>query len=122
MFGYDPAVPTGSAVSQIDTRPGTARYDLSLVLTQPATGNLFGYLEYRTDLFEQAEIANLAMQFVDLVGEVADTPDRACIPALSISVAEADVPPSSSSSPGPGDSHSNFFDRLSRVFSSRSRL
>lgn len=87
MFGFEPSLPPSSAGYQIDTKPGTARYDLSLVLTESAAGTLFGYLEYRTDLFEPTEIESLARQFVDLVGEVAEAPDQPCFPAPSVGVA-----------------------------------
>lgn len=112
MFGFEPYTSSTLAGSQIDTKPGTARYDLSLILTESATGFLFGSLEYRTDLFAHAEIANLAQQFVDLVGEVADAPDRACFPAPPVGLAEADVPLSNPSSAAPGDSRRTFFGRL----------
>jgi len=112
MFGFEPATSSTVTGSQIDTKPGTARYDLSLILTESATGILSGYLEYRTDLFEPAEIVSLARQFVDLVGEIADTPDRACFPSPPVGLAEADVPPSNPSSATPGDSRHTFFGRL----------
>jgi hypothetical protein len=121
MFGYEPAAPSNLAVSQIDTRPGTARYDLSLVLIESAAGILLGCLEYRTDLFEQAEIASLARQFVDLIGEVAAAPDRACFSAPPAGVDEEDVPPSNPLSPAANDSRPTFIRRLSSAFSSRFR-
>jgi hypothetical protein len=121
MFGFESAAPSHHAVSQIDTRPGTARYDLSFVLTESAAGILFGYVEYRTDLFEQADIASLARQFVDLVGEVAEAPDRACFSAPPVGFAEEDVPPSSPSSLPSNDAHRTFIGRLFSAFASRSR-
>jgi hypothetical protein len=121
MFGYDPAAPPSSAVSQIDTRPGTARYDLSLVLTESTSGILFAYMEYRTELFEQAEIASLVKQFVHLVGEVAEAPDGACFPEPPVSVAEENVPSSNPPSQAADGSRLSFIRRLSSAFSSRSR-
>jgi Condensation domain/TubC N-terminal docking domain len=127
MFGFDPATPSRVAAPQIDTRPGTARYDLSLVLTDSTTGIVSGYLEYRTGLFDRAEIAGLVKQFVDLVGEVAEAPDRACFPAPAVAVppvavVEEVVPPSKSpSSEASNDSPRGFMKRLSSAFSSRSR-
>ncbi len=112
MFGFEPATSSTVAGSQIDTKPGTARYDLSLILTESPTGILSGYLEYRSDLFEPAEIVSLARQFVDLVGEIADAPDRACFPSPPVGLAEADVLPSNPSSATPGDSRRTFFGRL----------
>jgi hypothetical protein len=119
MFGFDPATRSGAAVSQIDTQPGTARYDLSLVLTESAAGILFGYLEYRTDLFERAEIARLAQQFVDLVGEVAEAPDRACFSALpagavEVGAAEEDVLRSNRSPEAADDGRGSFIRRMIR--------
>ncbi len=121
MFGYDPAVHPGPAVSQIDTRPGTARYDLSLVLTESTSGILFGYMEYRTELFEQAEIASLVKQFGHLVGEVAEAPDGPCFPEPPVSVAEENVPQANPPSEASNGSRPNFIRRLSTAFSSRSR-
>ena len=114
MFGFEPLSSTSStlAASQIDTKPGTSRYDLSLVLNESPTGTLSGHLEYPTDLFEQPEIASLARQFVDLVGEVSNAPDRACVFLPPVSLAEADVPPSNPSPAAPGDSPRTFFGRL----------
>jgi hypothetical protein len=114
MFGFDPATPSGSAVSQIDTKPGTARYDLSLVLTESTAGTLFGYLEYRADLFERAEIASLARQFIDLVGEVAEAPDRACFSAPPVGAAEEDVSPSNPPPQASDDVRRSFIRRMIR--------
>lgn len=83
MFGFEQAAQSGFVGRQIDTRPGIARYDLSLVLTESASGILSGYLEYRTDLFERADVEVMARQFVDLAGEVAGTPNRPCLPAAA---------------------------------------
>jgi hypothetical protein len=122
MFGLDPATPSSLDVTQIDTRPGTARYDLSLVLTDSTAGTLSGFLEYRTGLFDRAEIARLAKQFVDLLGEVAEAPDRACFSVPPIAVVEESVPPSKSpSSEASNESPRSFIKRLSSAFSSRSR-
>jgi hypothetical protein len=118
MFAFEPPAPPSPILTQLDTKPGTARYDLSLVLTDSESGTLFGYLEYRTDLFEQAEIAALAKRFIDLVGELADDPDRACLSAPPTNAAEAVVPPST---PPSDNSRPGFFGGLSGVFSSRSR-
>jgi non-ribosomal peptide synthetase component F len=83
MFGFEQAAQSAFSGQQIDPRPGIARYDLSLVLTESASGILFGYLEYRTDLFERADVESLVRQFVELAGEVAEAPDRPCFSAAS---------------------------------------
>jgi Condensation domain/TubC N-terminal docking domain len=131
MFGFDPASPSGIAVSQIDTRPGTARYDLSLVLADSTSGILSGYLEYRSDLFERTEISSLVKELVKLAGEVAEAPDLACftVPPAGV-VAEVEgvaeeqvnVPPAKHpSSETQNDPRRGFISRLSSAFSSRSR-
>jgi hypothetical protein len=91
-------------------------------LTDSTAGTLSGYLEYRTGLFDQGEIAGLVKQFVDLVGEVAEAPDSACISVPPVAEVEENVPPSKSpSSEAANDSRGSFIKRLSSAFSSRSR-
>ena len=76
MFGFEPAQGTDVSFWQFDSDPGTARYDLSLLLSEFTDGTMNGFLEYRTGIFEEAEIAVLARHFVDLLHEVAEAPDR----------------------------------------------
>jgi hypothetical protein len=76
MFGFDPAQVVAASAYQIDSDPETARYDLSLLLSESTDGKIYGYLEYRTSVFEQAEITALAGQFIDLLQEVTESPDR----------------------------------------------
>jgi non-ribosomal peptide synthetase component F len=79
MFGFEPPTRVDPRFWQFDTDPGTARYDLSLLLNESTDGNVYGSLEYRTDIFEEAEIAALAGRFLDLLQEVTDDPDRSCL-------------------------------------------
>jgi hypothetical protein len=76
MFGYEPAQAANPIFWQFDSDPGTARYDLSLLLSESADGKMYGYLEYRSDIFGETEIAALAARFNDLLQEVAEAPDR----------------------------------------------
>jgi hypothetical protein len=121
MFGFEPFVPSDSSVPQIDTDPGTARYDLSLLLAELADGNLLATFEYRTDLFDQAEIAPLTNQFVRLLQEVADNPDHVCFSIPPVEASGSDLPTADSSSPQLDGSRRSLLGRLSSVFSSRTR-
>ena len=76
MFGFEPVSVADPTFWQFDSDPGTARYDLSLLLNESADGKMYGYLEYRTGIFEEAEIAALAGRFYNLLQEVAEAPDR----------------------------------------------
>jgi hypothetical protein len=76
MFGFEPARVDDLSFWQFDSDPGTARYDLSLLLSESTDGKMYGYLEYRSEIFEEAEIAALAGRFYDLLEEVAEAPDR----------------------------------------------
>jgi hypothetical protein len=76
MFGFEPLSVADPSFWQFDSDPGTARYDLSLLLNESADGKMYGYLEYRTDIFEEDEIAALAGQFYNLLQEMAEAPDR----------------------------------------------
>jgi NRPS condensation-like uncharacterized protein len=121
MFGFEPFTPSESSLPQIDTDPGTARYDLSLILTESADGTHFATFEYRTDLFDQAEIAPQADQFVSLVQQVAENPDQVCLPMPSAEAAGSNLPTSDASSPELDGSRRSLFGRLASVFSSRTR-
>jgi hypothetical protein len=76
MFGFEPVSVADPSFWQFDSDPGTARYDLSLLLNDSADGKMYGYLEYRTDIFEEDEIAALAGRFYNLLQEMAEAPDR----------------------------------------------
>jgi Condensation domain/TubC N-terminal docking domain len=121
MFGFEPFVPSDTSVPQIDTDPGTARYDLSLLLAELADGSHLASFEYRTDLFDQAEIAPLANQFVRLLQEVADNPDQVCFSLPPVEASASNLPTSVSASPALDGSRRSLLGRLSSVFSSRTR-
>ncbi len=75
MFGFDAEERGGPAgLVQMDTDPGTARFDLTLQLGESSEG-IFGFFEYCTDLFEEAAVAQMSRQFVDLLGQLAGAPD-----------------------------------------------
>ena len=76
MFGYDPiARPTHDSVMQIDTHPGTARFDLTLYLRENPN-NIAGSFEYCTDLFDPASIERMVTQFMNLLHAIASDPDQ----------------------------------------------
>ena len=87
MFGFDSEEgekPLG--LIQIDTKPGTARFDLTLQLTESTTG-ISGSFEYCTDLFDGPGMAALSRRFVALLRELSVNPDRS-VSALEIPVIE----------------------------------
>jgi Condensation domain/TubC N-terminal docking domain len=61
-------------MSQIDTKPGTARFDLTLQLHEDANG-ITGSFEYCTDLFDESNIAKLARQFDFVLQRISIEPD-----------------------------------------------
>ena len=84
MFTLQTAVGAASAASRDAVQPvsdelppqvaGTAKFDLSLSLTETDSG-LVGGLEYSTDLFEPATIARMAGHFRTLLEAVAADPE-----------------------------------------------
>ena len=120
MLGFEPESVSDPSFLQFDSDPGTARYDLSLLLEESADGNIYGFLEYRTDIFKDAEIAALAGRFLDLLEEVVNDPDR---PGISTpGVEEIKAVPAESGLPvtPPRAPRSSLFGRLSKVFSAHS--
>ncbi len=76
MFGFDSDTGAGhGGFIQIDTDPGTARFDLTLQLSENPKG-IVGSFEYCTDLFDAASIEQLALQFLALVAEIAEHPEQ----------------------------------------------
>ncbi len=76
MFGFNSDTVTGQiGVVQIDTQPGTARFDLTLQLSESSDG-VDGSFEYCTDLFEAASIERLSRQFVAVLDQIVQNPDR----------------------------------------------
>jgi non-ribosomal peptide synthetase component F len=120
MFGFEPESVADPSFWQCDSDPGTARYDLSLLLNESADGNMYGYLEYRTDIFKEARIAALARRFLDLLQEVAEDPDRPGVSRplgeeVKVVVAESTLPAAAPLAP-----HPTLFGRLFKVFSAHS--
>ncbi|HEY0366803.1 MAG TPA: amino acid adenylation domain-containing protein, partial [Pyrinomonadaceae bacterium] len=79
MFGLQNA-PRAAAdlhnlnVRRIPTEVRTAKFDLTLLLSDTANG-LSGWLEYNADLFESSTIERLRNHFENLLASVAATPD-----------------------------------------------
>jgi len=73
-FGFESYLKVTVDSLQIDTEPGTARYDLTLNLVESVSG-VSGSFEYCTDIFDEADIAKL-IQGLAVLQEVALEPDR----------------------------------------------
>jgi natural product biosynthesis luciferase-like monooxygenase protein/amino acid adenylation domain-containing protein len=56
--------------------PGSAKFDLLLELREDRPDEIFGWLEYNTDLFDVTTVQRLRGHFYTLLGEVAANPDR----------------------------------------------
>jgi non-ribosomal peptide synthetase component F len=98
MFGFDSEDgEQPSSLIQLDTKPGTARFDLTLQLAEGANG-ISGSFEYCTDLFDGPGMTALSRRFVALLGEVAANPDRS-VSAFEMSTVENAE--ASASKPGP---------------------
>src|SRR5215217_1850004 len=87
MFGLQNA-PRAAAdlhnlnVRRISTEVRTAKFDLTLLVSETANG-LSGWFEYNADLFESSTIERLKTHFENLIASVAATPD-ATIAALPL--------------------------------------
>jgi hypothetical protein len=76
MFGFDSDMAAKpSSFLHIDTKPGTARFDLILQLSESPHG-ISGSFEYCTDLFDEPMIVQLANEFVALLGTISANPDQ----------------------------------------------
>ncbi|HEY0734013.1 MAG TPA: amino acid adenylation domain-containing protein, partial [Herpetosiphonaceae bacterium] len=85
-----PALRLGEVTLAVqDTPQTTAKFDLSLVLTETDHG-LDALLEYATDLFDAATIARLAQHFVTLLDAIVVAPQQplATLPLLTTSERE----------------------------------
>jgi hypothetical protein len=120
MFGFEPVSVADPSFLQLDSDPGTARYDLSLLLSESADGTMHGYFEYRSDIFEEAEIVALAGRFNDLLQEVVEAPDRPGVSKTLPGEIKDVVAEPKPSAAGPLASRPTLFGRLSKVFSARS--
>lgn len=120
-FGFEPSVPSDFEVVQLGTDPGTARYDLSLILVESADGSFLGSLEYRTDVFEEVEVRSLAGQFLNLLGEVTNDPNVVCLPVPPVTLAKDEVPVANSSEDESNAVRGSLFGSLSRMFGQKTR-
>jgi hypothetical protein len=66
---------SGLEVAPIPLDPGIARFDLAIELGETDDGYA-GYLEYDTALFDAGSAAKYASDFVAILGEATDQPDR----------------------------------------------
>ncbi len=88
MFTLDAVQPVGpEGPTRLDTSPGIAKFDLTLQLADSGK-SLEGGFEYRTDLFDQASIRQLAASFSVLFEEIAREPDRPIAELDLLSAAE----------------------------------
>jgi non-ribosomal peptide synthetase component F len=69
-------------LSHAGEAPQIAKFDLTLFMSE-SEGELGGSLEYNTDLFDAASIERMAGHFEQLLGAVAEDPDRS-VSALEI--------------------------------------
>ncbi|MBT9332216.1 non-ribosomal peptide synthetase [Paracidobacterium acidisoli] len=85
MFALDSFMQPGTAAFvQVDTDPGIAKFDLTLQLTE-LPDSVSGWFEYRTDLFDAADIQNFAACFSVMLDAIARDPETsiADVPLLS---------------------------------------
>lgn len=76
MFGFDSQAESKTVgFEQIDTEPGTARFDLTLQMAERPEG-LAGTFEYCTDLFEVSDIERIARQFPILLDWIVQHPNQ----------------------------------------------
>jgi amino acid adenylation domain-containing protein len=62
-------------ISEVETWSGTAKFDLTLFMTESPTGYA-GLFEYNTDLFDQATIERLIGHFETLLAAIAEQPEQ----------------------------------------------
>src|SRR5215217_5342321 len=80
MFGFqntprqDLSMP-GLKSTYLLVDPGSAKFDLLLELREDRPDEIFGWLEYNTDLFDAATIQRMRGHFYTLLGAVAENPD-----------------------------------------------
>ncbi len=66
-----------ATATPVDLRPGTAQFDLSLMLIpDPATGEMRLRVEYDTELFDSSTVRGIIAQYQLLLRLIADDPDR----------------------------------------------
>jgi non-ribosomal peptide synthetase component F len=75
MFGFDSDMTEQpDNLLPIDTKPGMARFDLTLELREHVDG-ILGSFEYSTDLFDQPTVARLADDLVAVLEAATAEPD-----------------------------------------------
>ena len=67
---------SGLQIEQLPVTTGTARFDMTLELTETSDSQLNGSFEYDVDLFEPATIDRLVTHFLTLLAGAASAPDR----------------------------------------------
>jgi amino acid adenylation domain-containing protein len=75
-FAASPETLPGLVVTPWEIDPGTAKTDLSVLMKQDAGGRLQGVVEYSTDLFEPATIAQVTQDLRRLLSAIASDPAR----------------------------------------------
>ena len=80
-IGFESYLHTGEDPLQIHTKPGTARYDLTLNLIENR-GGISGSFEYCTDLFDESDMVKVA-QGLAIVHEAAREPDQSISDIIS---------------------------------------
>ncbi|MEH2093528.1 non-ribosomal peptide synthetase, partial [Nostoc sp.] len=66
---------TGLTVSSLPIESSTAKFDLTLIMENTATG-LFGWWEYNTDLFDSSTIERVTSHFVTLLEGIVSNPSE----------------------------------------------
>jgi non-ribosomal peptide synthetase component F len=77
----------GTAISPFPVQSQTAKFDLTLIVTEGAGGLRFTF-DYRTDLFDAATIERMHSHFQQILGRVLSEPDVAVADVPLISPAE----------------------------------
>ena len=67
---------SGLQIEQLPVTTGTARFDITLELSETSDGRLSGSFEYDVDLFEPATIDRLVTHFLTLLAGSASAPER----------------------------------------------
>jgi len=75
MFAFNPKG-LGEGPEQEETLIGVSKFDLTLQVAERAN-TLDAYLEYRTDMFAEADMEQFGRHFVQLVRSLVDAPDQA---------------------------------------------
>ncbi|HEY0553754.1 MAG TPA: amino acid adenylation domain-containing protein, partial [Thermoanaerobaculia bacterium] len=91
-FGFQQPPVRGTVGSEIRLEPieihtGTAKFDLSLSLTE-SPGGIAGFWEYATALFDPATVARLSRHWLTLLADAAEHPDRRLAELALLSAAE----------------------------------